>query len=181
MEDSAASSRDPTEFLKLQPKKSILKAKQPSFDTHGRQMSQDDDQKKAHYDEMNILATHHPADKDYGHMKIDEPKTPYHAFSDSEEDSTASQSRPRRVSLVGNAVDAEELCKGLAAAASGNYSRKLSSGGSMAEDEEMDEADMTPEQLAHKREFEKKRKMHYDEGSALRRAKELLAQEEGEE
>ena len=57
----------PLEALKMQPKKSILKNRGNSIEEKHLEKPED---AKAHFDEMNILATYHPADKDYGHMKV---------------------------------------------------------------------------------------------------------------
>lgn len=49
---------------------------------------------------MNIIKTLHPVDKDYGHMKVDEPKTPYEREINDDDDE-----------MDGGGVNAEELKK----------------------------------------------------------------------
>uniref|UniRef100_A0A915MXJ0 Protein phosphatase inhibitor 2 n=1 Tax=Meloidogyne javanica TaxID=6303 RepID=A0A915MXJ0_MELJA len=167
-EECPQTSLNPTEFLKMKPKKSILKInnKQTSIDDltqpmeeqvvgEHRERIQSDESQKARFDE------------------IDEPKTPYNAgYSDSEGEELSSgggTGRPRRVSLAG-AVDADELRKCISEGA-GTKPKVLDPPGS-GEDEDDDDAVLTEEQLAHKREFDKKRRQHYNEGMFLRKMKE---------
>ncbi|TRY84103.1 hypothetical protein DNTS_032950 [Danionella cerebrum] len=140
--------------------------------------SEDDPQKKSQkWDEMNILATYHPADKDYGLMKIDEPSTPYNRMVGDEDEGAQSDSE-------GNAVlPSEDLAKKLEAAVEDAESRFMQEPEQEEEGEssEEEEEEMSPEEQARKKQFQMMRKMHYNEGMNIKLARELIANELDEE
>ncbi|XP_039197470.1 protein phosphatase inhibitor 2 isoform X1 [Crotalus tigris] len=137
---------------------------QPSCESRG------EEKKTQKWDEMNILATYHPPGKDYGLMKIDEPSTPYHSLKEEDAGSDAEDSP---------VPTADILAKKLAAAAQGQGPKILArqEDSSEEEEEEDDEVDLTPEELEKKRQFEMKRKMHYNEAQNIKLARQLIAKE----
>ncbi|XP_065167034.1 protein phosphatase inhibitor 2-like [Atheta coriaria] len=146
------------ENLSKKPSKSILK-NSSSFDTPDAKLPPGNRPKApkggAKWDEMNIMATLHPPDKDYGHMKIDEPKTPYNYEG---------------LDLDVDALDADTLAKKIREAEHETPKALMES------DESED--DETPEEKAAKKEFEQKRKKHYNEFYAVKLARKLLEKEE---
>lgn len=130
--------------LQKKPSKGILKTSR-SVDSqeNSPSTSQAKRAKEQRFDEMNIMETFHPADKDYGHMKVDEPKTPYSEAVDADLEPT-------------DELDANILAAKLAA--SMNKPPRCTE--QPDSDEDMDESDEARER---RREFEKKRKMHYNE------------------
>ena len=116
---------------------------------------------------MNILATLHPADKDYGFMKIDEPKTPFDTSKSEDEDFPE----------VIEELDANLLAAKIAAEGhKGPRRRKIS-----MSDASCDEEDLTPDAKEKKQRFESKRKSHYDEFQAVKMARQLIQQEDEKE
>jgi len=151
------------ENLKMAPKRGILK-QSTSFEHRGEEKSMI---KEPHFDESNILATLHPADKDYGFMKIEEPKTPFEpAYSSDEE---------------GQVVD--ELDAGLLAAKiaaeghKGPRPRRISEPSGDVEDLNL----LSPEEREKRRSFEAKRKQHYNEYQAVKMARALIAKDEDDD
>ncbi|XP_029036680.1 protein phosphatase inhibitor 2 [Osmia lignaria lignaria] len=143
------------ENLSKRPTKGILKLSS-SFDNPDLPRPS----KETKWDEMNIIATLHPAEKDYGHMKIDEPKTPYNyeglhnEFEFDQLDSTA-----------------------VAAKLAGGSKPKI-----FEESSEDEEEKETPEEREKRKAFEAKRKSHYREWQVVQMArKQLLEQDEEDE
>ncbi|KAL4224759.1 Protein phosphatase inhibitor [Mactra antiquata] len=131
--------------------------------------------KEMKWDEMNILATHHPPDKDYGHMKIDEPPTPYSKYSDPEDDDDGSTERRGSVGEKSK-LDPSSLSSRLEGIEGPRLRRVSTEEESSDEDEELSE-----EQQVHKKEFVQKRKLHYNEFQAVQLAKKLMEEEDDDD
>ncbi|CAH1118403.1 unnamed protein product [Phaedon cochleariae] len=146
------------ENLQKRPSKGILK-NSSSFDKPEPQPSAAKKAKETKWDEMNIIATLHPPGKDYGHMKIAEPKTPYnHADMDNVD-----------------WLDANELAEKIRIGADKPPK-------AMVEDsDDSSDEELTEEERQRRREFEQKRKKHYNEFHALQLAKKLLEEDEDDE
>lgn len=135
--------------------------------------SQDKDIK---WDEMNILQTLHPPDKDYGHMKIEEPKTPYSYFTDDGEGTSDNEKIKE--------LDPENLAELITKKTKEAFSfedaaEKISE----AEDDDMDDEDLTgltEEERERRKDFDSKRKKHYNEYQMVKLARKLMEEEMNE-
>lgn len=136
-------------------------------------LSEDDQQKKSQkWDEMNILATYHPADKDYGLMKIDEPSTPYNRMVGDDDDEGALSDSDGHSGLA-----ADDLASKLVAAEGSEPRFMKEEEEEEEESSEEEEEELSPEEQAKKKHFQMMRKMHYNEGLNIKLARQLIASE----
>ncbi|CAG0918714.1 unnamed protein product [Notodromas monacha] len=165
MADAGMKSADHLVPLDAKPKKGILK-NSSSFDKPGP-AHLSGGSKETKWDEMNILATHHPPDKDYGHMKVMEPKTPFSYYNEADEEMEGHSSA---------GLDPSQLASQIGEAA--GQPPKV-----MQEEDEDDEdyAHETEEDRAKRLSFEAKRKAHYKEFYAAQLARKLMERDELEE
>ena len=108
---------------------------------------------------MNIIATLHPPDKDYGHMKIEEPKTPFNYVDPDSADVLDAADLAEKIKL-----SADQLPKAM-----------------VEDDSEDEDEELTPEEIEKRKEFENKRKIHYNEFQAVKLARKLLEEDDDDE
>ncbi|XP_042638760.1 protein phosphatase inhibitor 2-like [Orycteropus afer afer] len=132
---------------------------------HGASIEEVMRKKSQKWDESNILATYHPAYKDYDLMKINEPSTPCLNVPDEGEDPVNTAEAKEGMSL-------DVLAMRLAAA-------KTSEPKQVEEQKSTGEEDwkiLLEEEEKH-RQFEMKRKLHYNEGMNIKLARQLISRD----
>lgn len=145
-----------------QPKRGILRNK-----------SEDKHHSGIHWDEMNILMTHHPPDKDYGHIKINEPPTPYSKWKDPDDEGAEGTVEPFSDDEADpEKLDPENLHDRIKDAPK---RRSWEESGDNVDDDVDDE--LSESQKALRKEFKDKRKIHYNEYSKVKLARKLIEQE----
>ncbi|KAH8323306.1 hypothetical protein KR067_004871, partial [Drosophila pandora] len=115
--------------------------------------------KTAKFDEVNILNTFHPVGKDYGHMIIDEPKTPY-VFEDD----------------LPKELDTSVLIEKLRLTSK----TEMPAFGIEGESDDTSADEDYPESLEEKvrrTDFERRRKLHYKEFFSVPLARRLISEE----
>jgi protein phosphatase inhibitor 2 len=124
---------------------------------------------------VNILQTLHPADKDYGLMKIEEPKTPYSYYEDSSENSGFEQGESSKLDLERLVQNMDHRPAKVLSQVSEDEPAEDE------EDEEEDDENLSGEEKVKRMEFEIKRKKHYNEFQAVQLARKLLEEEDEED
>ncbi|XP_053207136.1 protein phosphatase inhibitor 2-like [Panonychus citri] len=168
------------ENITKKPRKGILKSGS-SFEQHDCQSKSSIELIK--WDEMNILQTLHPPDKDYGLMKIEEPKTPFTYYKDNVDGEPVSDDERASASSTATSsgppiFDMEKIKEKVK-----SKPRVMLTSESSLEEEDNDKDwdELTEEEKKKRKEFDVKRKMHYNEYHAIKLARKLLEEEQDED